>query len=170
MTASTLATGASGDGQGTATPLQDARKLITSFVERDDLTDDQVTEWIEFSEELKESLKDRLPVSRRVARTIGNPWVVFGLFAQAAFMMRFVIQIIASERRKQSYVPVAFWYLSLIGGLMLLAYALQRRDPVFVFGQSLGCGIYVRNLVLISRRRKQAGGLNPESPAPVAES
>ncbi len=70
-------------------------------------------------------------------------------------MLRFVVQWIASERKKRSVVPVAFWWLSLAGGLSLLAYYIHRRDPVFVFGQGLGCAIYIRNLVLIHRRRTE---------------
>ena len=81
-----------------------------------------------------------------------NPWVLFGFGAQFCFMMRFVVQWISSERRKRSHVPVAFWYLSLAGGLMLFTYAVHRADPVFILGQGLGCFIYVRNLMLIHRR------------------
>ncbi|MCC7293601.1 MAG: lipid-A-disaccharide synthase N-terminal domain-containing protein [Phycisphaerales bacterium] len=88
----------------------------------------------------------------RLAGTLSNPWVIFGFAAQGVFMMRFVVQWIASERRKRSYVPVAFWWLSIAGGLSLLAYAFHRRDPVFLFGQALGCVIYVRNLLLIYKR------------------
>jgi lipid-A-disaccharide synthase-like uncharacterized protein len=88
----------------------------------------------------------------RVRGTLSNPWVIFGFAAQGVFMMRFVVQWIASERRKRSYVPVAFWWLSLAGGVSLMTYAYHRRDPVFLFGQALGCLIYVRNLLLIRRR------------------
>ena len=78
---------------------------------------------------------------------------LFGLAGQFAFMMRFVVQWLASERRGRSYMPVAFWYLSLCGGLMLFTYALMRRDPVIMLGQALGLLIYLRNLILIYRRR-----------------
>jgi lipid-A-disaccharide synthase-like uncharacterized protein len=78
---------------------------------------------------------------------------LFGLVGQFAFMMRFVVQWFASERRGRSYVPIAFWYLSLCGGAMLFTYALMRRDPVIMLGQALGMLIYLRNLVLIYRRR-----------------
>lgn len=81
-------------------------------------------------------------------------WVIFGFVAQAMFMMRFLIQWIASERARQSVVPVAFWYFSLLGGLTLLAYAVHRRDPVFIFGQALGTVIYLRNLWLIHAASK----------------
>ena len=76
-------------------------------------------------------------------------WVIFGFLAQSMFMMRFLIQWIASERARRSVVPVAFWYFSLAGGLTLLAYAIHRRDPVFIFGPALGTVIYVRDLWLI---------------------
>lgn len=83
-------------------------------------------------------------------------WLVIGFLAQAMFTARFVVQWIASERRQQSYVPVAFWYLSLAGGATLLAYAIHRRDPVFILGQSAGLLVYVRNLILIHRRTPAA--------------
>lgn len=80
-------------------------------------------------------------------------WVIFGFAAQMMFTARFLIQWIASERARQSVMPVLFWYFSLAGGVMLLAYALYRRDPVFVLGQSLGVVIYARNLWLIRSSR-----------------
>lgn len=88
----------------------------------------------------------------RFLETMTQPWVLFGFLAQCCFMMRFLVQWIASEKLQRSHVPVAFWYFSLAGGVMLLTYAIQRRDPVFVFGQSLGLVIYLRNLVLIYKR------------------
>ncbi|MCX7288566.1 MAG: lipid-A-disaccharide synthase N-terminal domain-containing protein [Rhodobacterales bacterium] len=81
-------------------------------------------------------------------------WVIFGLCAQLMFTARFLVQWIASERARSSVMPVAFWYFSLIGGVMLLAYALYRKDPVFVLGQTLGVVIYSRNLWLIHANRK----------------
>ncbi|MCB6179608.1 lipid-A-disaccharide synthase N-terminal domain-containing protein [Rhodobacter sp. Har01] len=80
-------------------------------------------------------------------------WVIFGLSAQLMFTARFLVQWIASERARSSVVPVAFWYFSLVGGVMLLAYALYRKDPVFVLGQLLGVVIYARNLWLIHSSR-----------------
>lgn len=85
-------------------------------------------------------------------------WVVLGLSAQLAFSARFVVQWIASERAGRSYVPVAFWYLSLVGGSLLLSYAIYRQDVVFILGQSLGLTVYVRNLVLIHRKPR---GMDP---------
>lgn len=83
-------------------------------------------------------------------------WVVFGLAAQLMFTARFLVQWIASERAKDSVVPIAFWYFSLAGGVMLLSYALYRADPVFILGQTLGVVIYVRNLWLIYAKRRKS--------------
>lgn len=84
---------------------------------------------------------------------LAEPLVIFGLCGQTVFMLRFVVQWFASERRGRSYVPLAFWYLSCAGGLMLVVYALLVHEPVILFGQSLGLAIYGRNLYLIHRRR-----------------
>ena len=81
-------------------------------------------------------------------------WVVLGLTAQLSFSARFIVQWIASERAGRSYVPVAFWYLSLMGGILLLSYAIYRADVVFILGQSMGLIVYTRNLVLIHRTSK----------------
>jgi lipid-A-disaccharide synthase-like uncharacterized protein len=83
-------------------------------------------------------------------------WVVLGFVAQAMFFMRFAVQWIASERAGRSVVPTAFWVFSIVGGLLLLIYALQRKDPVFIAGQGLGLLIYLRNLQFILRGRKSA--------------
>ncbi len=80
-------------------------------------------------------------------------WVLFGFAAQLMFTARFLMQWIASERARESIVPVAFWYFSLAGGLMLLSYAVYRADPVFILGQALGVVIYLRNLWLIHAKR-----------------
>jgi lipid-A-disaccharide synthase-like uncharacterized protein len=75
-------------------------------------------------------------------------WLILGLGAQGMFSARFLVQWIVSERRKQSTMPKIFWYLSLVGSGMLLVYAIHRRDPVFILGQSFGSLVYVRNLML----------------------
>lgn len=84
-----------------------------------------------------------------------NGWIIFGFMGQAAFFMRFLIQWIASEKKKESTIPVAFWYLSLCGGLVLLIYAIHIRDPIFILGQSSGAFIYIRNLILIRKKGRQ---------------
>ncbi len=82
-----------------------------------------------------------------------HTWIAVGFIGQISFFMRFLVQWIASERAGKSVVPLAFWYFSLCGGAILLAYAIWRRDPVFIAGQSLGLVIYTRNLMLLSRER-----------------
>ncbi|NLI75704.1 MAG: hypothetical protein GX442_04590 [Candidatus Riflebacteria bacterium] len=81
-------------------------------------------------------------------------WVLFGFVGQAMFFMRFFVQWIESERQKKSVIPVSFWYFSLLGTSMLALYALHRKDPVFLVGQSLGFFIYIRNLMLIRKEQK----------------
>jgi len=83
-------------------------------------------------------------------------WVMIGLGGQLMFTMRFLVQWIASERARQSVVPMAFWYFSLGGGAILLAYAIYRKDPVFILGQAMGLFIYVRNLWLIHAHRRRS--------------
>jgi lipid-A-disaccharide synthase-like uncharacterized protein len=83
-------------------------------------------------------------------------WLVLGFAGQIAFSGRFVVQWLASEREGRSVVPVAFWVLSVVGSLLLLAYAVHRRDPVFVVGQTTGVLIYLRNLHLIRREARVA--------------
>ncbi len=76
-------------------------------------------------------------------------WIAIGFAGQALFSTRFILQWLASERARRSVVPIAFWYFSLAGSLVLLAYALHRRDPVFIAGQGVGMFVYLRNLYLI---------------------
>jgi lipid-A-disaccharide synthase-like uncharacterized protein len=82
-------------------------------------------------------------------------WVIFGFMGQAMFTMRFIVQWIASERRKESVIPVAFWYFSLGGGLILLAYAIRQMDPVFIAAYLLNPIIYFRNLYFIYKEEGQ---------------
>ncbi len=83
-------------------------------------------------------------------------WVMLGFVAQAFFTMRFVVQWIASERARKSVIPVAFWFFSIGGGILLLAYALYRRDPVFIAGQALGLVVYFRNVYFIIINGRQS--------------
>ncbi len=84
-------------------------------------------------------------------------WVLIGFVGQALFSLRFIVQWLSSEKRGRSYLPHAFWWFSLGGGLTLFAYALHREDPVFILGQGVGIFIYMRNLQLIFRDRKNQG-------------
>ena len=85
--------------------------------------------------------------------------ILIGYVAQGMFAMRFVVQWIASERAGRSVVPTAFWFFSIGGGLMLLGYALYRKDPVFIIGQAFGVFVYLRNLQFVLRNRDSAAAL-----------
>jgi lipid-A-disaccharide synthase-like uncharacterized protein len=80
--------------------------------------------------------------------TLERLWIAVGLLGQAFFFSRFLVQWLASEKAGRSVFPMAFWYLSLSGGFLLLLYAIYRRDPVFIIGQSTGTFIYLRNIHL----------------------
>ena len=77
--------------------------------------------------------------------------ILVGYIAQAMFAMRFVVQWIASERAGRSVVPTTFWVFSIGGGIMLLGYAIYRKDPVFIIGQAFGVFVYLRNLQFVIR-------------------
>jgi lipid-A-disaccharide synthase-like uncharacterized protein len=81
--------------------------------------------------------------------------IVIGFGGQFLFAMRFIIQWITSERENRSVIPIAFWYFSIGGGMVLLLYAIWRQDPVIIFGQGLGLFIYLRNLYFVSRDRRR---------------
>jgi len=82
-------------------------------------------------------------------------WVSIGFLGQFLFSMRFLVQWAVSERARESVVPLAFWYFSLLGGATLLSYALWRQDPVIIVGQAAGLIIYSRNLRLIYKKRRR---------------
>ncbi|HTO54791.1 MAG TPA: lipid-A-disaccharide synthase N-terminal domain-containing protein [Myxococcota bacterium] len=91
---------------------------------------------------------------RWLMQTLSNPWTAIGIAGQVVFSLRFLVQWIASERAGRSVVPDVFWYLSILGSLVLLTYALHLRDLVFTLGQSFGFVVYARNLAL--RKRETA--------------
>jgi lipid-A-disaccharide synthase-like uncharacterized protein len=80
-------------------------------------------------------------------------WLTVGFIGQGLFTARFLVQWLVSEQKRESVVPLAFWWLSLAGGATLLAYAFFRRDPVIVTGQALGLVVYTRNLMLRGNRK-----------------
>ena len=82
-------------------------------------------------------------------------WVIIGYTGQAIFTARFMAQWAASERKGDSVVPLAFWWLSLFGGMTLLSYAVYRQDQVIIVGQSMGIFVYVRNLMLVDKKKKR---------------
>jgi lipid-A-disaccharide synthase-like uncharacterized protein len=97
--------------------------------------------------------------------TYQHIWLAIGFAGQALFASRFIIQWFKSEMEGRSIIPVAFWYCSLGGGVVLLAYAIYKRDPVFITGQAGGLIVYSRNLYLIFRERaalKAAAGQPPQ--------
>ena len=83
-------------------------------------------------------------------------WIGVGLGGQIMFTMRFLLQWLASEKARRSVVPTAFWWFSIGGSAILLAYAVYRRDPVFILGQGMGFGISARNLWFIRQEKKAA--------------
>jgi lipid-A-disaccharide synthase-like uncharacterized protein len=80
-------------------------------------------------------------------------WLIFGFIGQAVFAMRFIVQWIVSEQRKESVIPVSFWYLSLGGSLILVAYAIRQMDPVFIAAYLLNPIIYFRNLYFVYKKK-----------------
>jgi lipid-A-disaccharide synthase-like uncharacterized protein len=94
-------------------------------------------------------------------------WLAFGLLGQAAFFSRFLVQWIASERARRSYIPMSFWYLSLVGSLILLVYAVHRAEPVFLVGYLPNAFVYVRNIMLVRRHGAEGSpSLGPGCSAP----
>jgi len=82
-------------------------------------------------------------------------WMAIGFVGQALFSMRFLVQWLTSEARGASVIPTAFWWFSIAGGITLFAYAVWRRDPVFIAGQATGIVIYVRNVMLLAKQRRK---------------
>lgn len=98
------------------------------------------------------------------------PWIVLGFGAQIVFASRFIIQWVISERKKESVIPVAFWWVSFFGGVTLFAYFVWRQDPVGVLGQSSGIVIYARNLRLIYKKRRRDARVAAREAAAAASS
>lgn len=91
-------------------------------------------------------------------------WLAIGFLGQILFSARFIIQWIASERARKSIIPAAFWLFSVGGGATLLAYAIYRKDPVFIAGQAAGLFIYGRNIFFIWREKREPA-TSSQSPA-----
>ena len=81
-------------------------------------------------------------------------FIILGLAGQLMFSARFLVQWIASEKRKKCVVPISFWFLSLFGSFLLLIYAIYRKDIVFTLGQLFGFIVYIRNLLIIKNTEK----------------
>ena len=109
-----------------------------------------------FFEPISDSLLEKILIWLRITDASDIVLVGFGLCAQAMFMARFLVQWLKSEKAGYSVVPVAFWYLSIAGGIMLFVYGVLRGELVIILGQSLGIVIYWRNLCLIRRAHAKA--------------
>ena len=77
--------------------------------------------------------------------------LILGIVSQVVFTLRFVYQWLYSEKKKESSLPFGFWLLSLIGSLLILTYAIIRKDPVLFAGHILGATVYIRNLILLKK-------------------
>ena len=82
-------------------------------------------------------------------------FLIIGFTGQGLFASRFIVQWIYSEKKGESTIPIIFWYLSIFGGFGLLIYAIFRKDPVIITGQAFGIFIYLRNLILIYRKKNE---------------
>lgn len=89
-------------------------------------------------------------------RAVETVWLAVGFAGQGLFTARFLVQWAVSEKKRDSVVPVAFWWLSLTGGLVMLSYVVHRRDPVLILGQATGLFVYVRNLMLVGASRRRS--------------
>lgn len=81
-------------------------------------------------------------------------FLCIGFLGQGLFASRFLVQWLYSEKKQESYIPIIFWYLSIFGGVGLLIYALSRKDPVIITGQLFGIFVYLRNIILINKKKK----------------
>ena len=108
-----------------------------------------------------------MPVSFFGWFTVDHMWLAVGFVGQALFAARFILQWFRSEQQGRSVIPIGFWYCSVGGGAVMLAYAIYRADPVFITGQATGLIVYSRNLYLIFRERAQlrAAAAGPGEPA-----
>ena len=91
-------------------------------------------------------------------------WTTLGFVGQATFGGRFIWQWIASEYKKESYVPTAFWFLSLAGSLLLLIYCVHRQEPILILGFSLNTLIYIRNIHLIYKHPQRDTEISIDKP------
>ena len=82
-------------------------------------------------------------------------FLIIGFIGQGLFASRFIVQWIYSEKKGESSIPLVFWYLSIFGGIGLLIYAIFRKDPVIILGQTFGIFIYLRNLILIYKKKNE---------------
>jgi lipid-A-disaccharide synthase-like uncharacterized protein len=99
--------------------------------------------------------------------TLLNPWIIVGFLGQFIFFMRFIVQWIASEKEERVVVPLMFWYLSIIGSLIILVYSIHIRDIVFTSAQLLSLVIYVRNLMFEAKLARQRSIRMSDTEVPI---
>ena len=87
-------------------------------------------------------------------------WKIFGFCGNGVFATRFLLQWIHSERHGESRIPVSFWWLSLVGTIMLLIYFIHIKDPVGILGYAVNAVPYTRNLMLIRRKKLREQALS----------
>lgn len=102
--------------------------------------------------------------------SVENIWLAVGFAGQGLFAIRWLVQWFSSERQRRSVIPISFWWISMIGSIILLAYSFYRMDPVFIMGTMFNSVVYVRNLYLIHRARAEdASSESVESAKPLTE-
>lgn len=102
--------------------------------------------------------------------TIETLWVAIGLLGQGMFFIRWLVQWFSSEKQRRSVIPISFWYLSMVGAVVLLSYSIYREDPVFIMGNLFNSAVYARNLYLIHRSKAEdASRQEVESAKPLTE-
>lgn len=85
---------------------------------------------------------------QKILAMLTDPWVIFGLLSQGVFFFRFLLQLLQSEKKKRVVIPLSFWYLSILGTIMLLIYSFHIHDAVFIAASVLSFGIYIRNIII----------------------
>lgn len=90
--------------------------------------------------------------------TVDHVWLLIGFLGQGLFSARFLVQWFKSEIVGKSVIPVAFWWFSVGGGVVLLSYAIYKLDPVFICGQAGGLVVYARNLYFVYREKARESG------------
>jgi lipid-A-disaccharide synthase-like uncharacterized protein len=87
---------------------------------------------------------------------VGDPiWAAIALIGQFFFAGRFILQWLVSEYKRKSHMPVMFWYMSILGSLILFAYSIHIKNPIFMLSFSLNTLIYIRNLHLLHLESKR---------------
>jgi lipid-A-disaccharide synthase-like uncharacterized protein len=98
-----------------------------------------------------------------LANLLLNPWVLLGFAGQFVFFLRFLVQWLVSEKKKQVTIPIAFWYLSIAGTVIILVYSIHIKDIVFITAQLLSFVIYGRNIMIAAAHKRQSAPVDTTS-------